>query len=697
MSPETLSGVEALFGEQGPLARAWPGYRARDGQIQMAKAVEAAIASAQHLIVEAGTGVGKTFAYLLPALSSGRTVLISTATKALQDQVYWRDLPAVAQLLGVPVRAALLKGRSSYLCRERFEQWLRREPEGASRVHVDVLHRWGLRTTTGDLSEIAELQDDDPVLPLVTSTRDNCLGSSCPRFGQCHVVTARREALQADVVVVNHHLFFADVGVRQSGFAELLPSMQVIVFDEAHQLNAIGREFLGESLSTSQLEAFAQDLALQAGARPPAPAGVVRAVLDLAQDIESGLRPLRKHLPAQRRTAWDDSAPQGVPDVLWNPWLTQLQEGLGRVADRFAAEATLAPEWRILGERCQSLRQKCAAFSRAPVPGSIRWVESSGRHLRMTETPLRLGDRFAAFCGIAHDPEPTDGALKGGDAGADGTLGRTVIFTSATLGDDRDLTWFARPLGLEALPTLRVQSPFDYIRQSALFVDRTAPDPSDSDAHTQHVTSLALDAAQRLGGSTLVLTTSLRAMESIGQGLRQAFNRSTGLVDVLVQGEAPKRHLLDRFRSAGQADADHGRGSVLVASFSFWEGIDVPGDALRCLVIDKIPFPVPTDPLHEAQGKLIAQEGGSAFFDHSLPEAIVLLRQGVGRLIRREADAGVVVVADPRLVTRAYGKRILAALPPMRRLANTDALRAALDQLATRSSTTGPTPDEIRG
>ena len=663
------SQVLEAFAPEGVLARAAEHFVPRSGQTDMALAVARAIEGAYPLVVEASTGVGKTFSYLVPALLSGERVLLSTATKALQDQLFGRDLPALVKALGVPVSTALLKGRGSYLCLHRMEM-ARHDanfPERSSLRALAKVEEWARGTDTGDLAELPGLDERSPVIPWVTSTRENCLGAQCPRFRACHVNHARREALAADVVVINHHLFFADLAVRESGVAELLPTVRIAIFDEAHQLNETGVQFLGKNLSTGQLLDFARDM-LGTGLQ------LARGLLDwqaLAGATEHAARDLRlcvgKAYPGSK-LRWTDAAPESLAPVEWGEALAAVSTALAGACEALNTVSEIAPDFVRLHERAAELEARARAFGLAPEPGGVRWLDV-GTQLRLVESPLDIAQAIQARVF-------TD----------DKAAAKTWIFTSATLGDDAQLRWFTQPCGLTGALVLQVGSPFDYARQAAFYIPRNFPKPGDP-THTAAVAASAADWARRLGGRTMVLTTTLRALRAIGEALQASFE-SSAEIEVLVQGAMPKRTLIERFR---QADSHGGRGCVLVASASFWEGIDVPGDALQLVIIDKLPFPPPNDPMVEARSRLLESEGKSAFNDYFLPEAAVALKQGAGRLIRRETDQGVLVVCDSRLASMGYGKRLLRALPPMQRLASEEELNERLD-LLTRTCTRAHPP-----
>lgn len=673
-----VASVQEVFAPGGVLARADAGFVPREGQTQMAIAVARTIEAGGALVVEAGTGVGKTFAYLVPSLLSGERVLLSTATKALQDQLFSRDLPQLVQTLGVPVRMALLKGRASYLCLHRME--LARQDVSAREPRIarvlGKVEDWARRTQAGDVAELTGLDERSPVLPLITSTRENCLGSPCPRFRECHVHRARREALSADIVVINHHLFFADVAVRESGMAELLPTVRVVVFDEAHQINETGVQFLGLALSTGQLMEFGRDL-LAAGLRH------ARGLADwtgLADEVDLSARDLRLaagELRAGTKLRWTDDMPDGVQPDLWRAAFRRVAHACAQGQAALDAVSETAPELERLYERGTELLARLAHFAGPGNPDAVRWADV-GSQLRLAESPLDISAAMRTrLLGASAEAVGDDGWPQEPEAGP----GRSWIFTSATLGDDDKLSWFTERAGLQDAQILRVTSPFDYAAQAALYVPRHLPSPADP-SHSVALAQWVSEAASQLGGRTLVLTTTLKALRAIGEAL-QARLSASGALEVLVQGEWPKRRLMERFREGNE----HGqRGCVLVASATFWEGFDVPGDALQLVVIDKLPFPPPGDPLVEARTQRIEKSGGKAFTAYALPEAAVALKQGAGRLIRRESDRGILVVGDTRLVTMGYGKRLLAALPPMRRLESPHEFDLAVQAL-TRTST----------
>ena len=646
-------------------------FQPRSGQTDMAEAVARTIEAGGALVVEAGTGIGKTFAYLVPALLSGTRVLISTATKTLQDQLFARDLPRLLKVLGLPLRSALLKGRASYLCLHRLEE-ARQQAHFTDPVLLRSLARieqWALLSSSGDLAGLPGLDERSPLIPLVTSSRENCLGAQCPRLRSCHVNQARREALVADVVVINHHLFFADLAIRESGIAELLPAVQTMIFDEAHQLNETGVQFLGRQLTSGQVLDFARDL-LTGGLQH------ARGLCDwqsLASETERAARDLRLvvgRMPPGAKLRWVGAAPEQINPADWQEALAALQAVCQRVQEALASVSEAEPDLVRLGERVIGFLAQLDFFAAPCAPESVRWLDV-GTQLRLVESPLDIADTVRARLINAGEGEAARPAL---------------IFTSATLGAEASLRWFTEPCGLGDAEILRVDSPFDYALQAALYVPLHLSKPADA-AHSLQVAELVAGAALALGGRTLVLTTTLRALRAISEALQRQFDEA-GQLTILVQGEQPKHQLMERFRRGTQ---DGGAGCVLVASASFWEGVDVPGEALQLVVIDKLPFPPPNDPLVQARANRLEAAGRSVFNDYFMPEAAIALKQGAGRLIRRESDRGILVVCDTRLARMGYGRRLVAALPPMRRMTSEAEFGAALAAL-TRTSTTAPSP-----
>ena len=651
MNSSLVEAVAAAFAVDGVLAESEAGFSPRPQQDLMAARIAQAIEGRHSLVAEAGTGVGKTFAYLVPLLLSGRRALVSTATKSLQDQLFLRDLPRLARALKVPARLALLKGRASYLCRWRLQQ-AQLSGQLPDRFAVRALNRvaiWAQGTATGDLAEIEGLDDRSPVIPLVTSTRENCLGAECPEHRNCHVMQARRVAMGADLVVVNHHLFFADLALRDSGVAELLPTVDVAVFDEAHQLVEAGVQFLGTTLATGQAIDLGRDL-LAAGlqhARGLAPwadlqAGIEHAARELRLAAAGSIREVRALL----KLRWDERA-EALPESL-----QALADAARAAAEAAASVAVTATDFPKLEQRARTLALLAARFAEEPAPDQVRWIDLTPQQARLVESPLDIRDMLT---------QQRQASSK------------AWIFTSATLGDDEALSWFTSTTGLEDAERLRVGSPFDYPAHARVWVPPRLPLPN-APGHPAAVGALAARCAGALGGRTFVLTTTLRVLPLVADALRAQAASSGHDLTVLVQGSEPRRALLQRYGD--------GRGCVLVGSQSFWEGIDMPGDALQCVLIDKLPFPPPGDPLVEARVRQLREQGRNPFEDYFVAEAAVSLKQGAGRLIRTESDRGLLVLCDPRLRHMGYGRRLLAALPPMGVIADETEALAWLESLA---------------
>ncbi len=656
MRDALAQAVAQAFAATGALARSDPHFLPRAAQDAMAGRIAQAISAREALVVEAGTGVGKTFAYLVPLLLSGQRALVSTATKSLQDQLFLRDLPRLRDALGVPFRMALLKGRASYLCRWRLQE-AQADLHGATqgdRFALRALARvaaWAPSTRSGDLAEIDGLDDRSPVIPLVTSTRDNCLGTECPEHAQCHVMQARREAMAADLVVVNHHLFFADMALRDSGVAELLPSVDAAVFDEAHQLVEAGVQFLGTTLATGQAIDLARD-ALAAGLQH---ARGLQSWHDLAAALERAARELRLVCAGSLhdvrgivKLRWEERAAHGA---LLQP-LQDLADAARALAEGVNAVAEVAPDFPKLAQRALALAALAPKFADETPPGQVRWIDLSPQQARLVQSPLDIREMLTEQRQLAP---------------------KTWVFTSATLGDDEALSWFTASTGLEDAAKLRVGSPFDYAHNARLWVPGRFPKPNEP-GHPRAVGQLAARCAGALGGRTFVLTTTLRALPLVAEALREQAALQGSELTLLVQGSEPRRSLLQRFGD--------GRHAVLIGSASFWEGIDVPGDALQCVLIDKLPFPPPNDPLVQARVRQIQDAGREPFDDYFVAEAAVALKQGAGRLIRTETDRGLLVVCDPRMRQMGYGRRLRAALPPMGWLTEEDAALAWLAELA---------------
>lgn len=715
LAPSRRSELDAIFANDGLLARAIDGYRPRASQIEMACAVAAAMeasgrampepamfeaqrrparrlrsegearpdaggsasedgeqadgaAGENTLIVEAGTGTGKTFAYLVPAMLWGGKVVISTGTKHLQDQLFQRDVPTVRDALAVPVSVAMLKGRANYLCRYYLQRTADngRLPSRQDTAYLQDIVRFAKITRTGDKAELASVPETAAVWSMVTSTRENCLGQECPNYKECFVMQARREAQQADIVVVNHHLFFADIMLRDTGMAELLPTANTIVFDEAHQLPETATLFFGETLSTTQLLELARDVVAEglAHARDAVEWVKVGAALErAARDVR---------LAFKDDTLRVSAAQLGEDHPLYGA-LDALEAALDTVATALAGQAERAESLGACLRRARELQDQLSRWTSPPDDGSpakdeasakgpttsetnassahadfnerIRWVEVFAHSVQLHETPLSVAPIFAK--------------QRAG-------VPRAWIFTSATLSVRGDFTHYAAQMGLNARRSMTLPSPFDYGTQGLLYVPRNLPQPS-SPAFTDAVFDAALPAIEAAGGGVFVLCTTLRAVDRIAGKLRDVIEARGWSTPLLVQGDASRTELLDRFRAYGNA--------ILVGSQSFWEGVDVRGDALSLVVIDKLPFAPPDDPVLSARLDALTKKGLSPFAVHQLPQAVITLKQGAGRLIRAETDRGVLMICDTRLVDKPYGRRIWQSLPPFKRTREIDVVR----------------------
>jgi ATP-dependent DNA helicase DinG len=636
--------LDRLFAADGPLARAIPGYRLREQQIAMAREVQAAIEANRLLVAEAGTGTGKTFAYLAPALLSGGKVIISTGTKTLQDQLFNRDLPTVRDALGMPATIALLKGRANYVCPHHLDRALAggKLNSRAEVMHLHAIARFAKVTASGDKAECTDVPEDSGAWYLATSTRENCLGQECAHVKDCFVLAARREALLADVVVVNHHLFFADVMLKNDGMGELLPSCNTIIFDEAHQLPEVAGLFFGESVGTGQILDLARDAKLEgiAAAKDYKPLQeAVKALEKAAQDLRLAFRHEGRLATAQ----WLQH-PQAI-DALKH--VQAMLDELGRHLESQAGRSEgLANCLRRCGELALLLRhwQKVGAGGTAPDDEEggeeqppVRWVEVTTYGVSFNLTPLSVAPIFRK-------------QLEGRP--------RAWIFTSATLAVGADFSHYLNALGLTEVATGRWDSPFDYPANALLYCPTGMPDPNHPD-YAEAVVEACWPAIKASQGRAFVLCTSLRAMRRIHELLEVRIADAGLDLPLLLQGQRSKSELLDSFRRLGNA--------VLVASQSFWEGVDVRGEALSLVVIDKLPFAPPDDPVLAARIDTLKRQGRNAFFEVQLPRAVISMKQGAGRLIRDETDRGVLMVCDPRLVDKPYGRRIWQSLPPMRR------------------------------
>ncbi|MCP3722839.1 ATP-dependent DNA helicase [Paraburkholderia sp. CNPSo 3272] len=712
LSARRAAELEELFAADGLLAREIDGYRPRAAQIEMARAVAAAMEAAAQslpdpaafelqsrparrvergapaqpaaeeaaraaagngdntLIVEAGTGTGKTYAYLVPAMLWGGKVVVSTGTKHLQDQLFARDIPTVRDALAVPVSVAMLKGRANYLCHYYLQRTADngRLPSRQETAYLQEIVRFAKITRSGDKAELASVPETAAVWSMVTSTRDNCLGQECPHYKDCFVMQARREAQQADIVVVNHHLFFADIMLRDTGMAELLPSANTIIFDEAHQLPETATLFFGETLSTAQFLELARDCVAEGLSHARDAVEWVK----LGAALERAARDVRLAFKEDSLRLSITQLPEDHP--LFDA-LDALQTELGALATALAGQAERAESIGACLRRARELQGILAGWTapqgaaparetreadadgqneKADAPDDadekVRWVEVFSHTVQLHETPLSVAPIFAK--------------QRAG-------VPRTWVFTSATLSVRGDFTHYAAQMGLSSRRSMTLPSPFDYPTQGLLYVPRNMPQPS-SPQFTDAVFDAALPAIEASGGGVFMLCTTLRAVDRIAQKLRDTIEARGWNTPLLVQGDASRTELLERFRAYGNA--------ILVGSQSFWEGVDVRGDALSLVVIDKLPFAPPDDPVLAARLDALAKKGLSPFAVHQLPQAVITLKQGAGRLIRAETDRGVLMICDTRLVDKPYGRRIWQSLPPFKRTREIEVVQAFFEE-----------------
>lgn len=624
---ENQSTVYNALGSEGAIAQCIDGFAPRPDQQKMAVAIESCIKSKGVLVAEAGTGTGKTFAYLIPILTSGKKTIVSTGTKNLQDQLYHRDLPTVKKALGLNLKTALLKGRANYLCPYRLEVHLEdgrfqsREVVG----HLQTVATWAKRTAVGDIAELPEIPEDAQVWPYVTSTPDNCLGQDCPLIEECPVLKARRRAMDADLVVVNHHLFFADAALKEEGFGELLPGVESIVFDEAHQLPEIAATFFGQSVGSRQVIDLCRDTTNE----------IIQNAKDMG-DLKELAAKLEKHILDARIAFGDETQKSPWHKIENDVSVTDSLETIVEKLEFFSRQLKPASV-RTKGldscyKRSEELAIRFKLLAGASPDNQVHWFETYKKSFSLHFTPLSIAERFQEF---VQDKNCA------------------WIFTSATLAVGKDFSHFTDELGFASVQTLRLDSPFNYEEQSILYVPRGMPDPSQF-GFSEAVVEAALPVLKASRGRAFFLFTSHRALQRSAEILEEKLD-----YPLLVQGKMGKNELLNQFRKLDNA--------VLLGTSSFWEGVDVRGDALSCVIIDKLPFSSPGEPVVQARIDSMRRQGKNPFNEFQLPRAVIALKQGGGRLIRDVHDSGVLMVCDPRLVAKNYGAQFIQSMPNMKR------------------------------
>lgn len=646
-SPEIVPhDIGDLFAADGPLAAAIPGFSVRAEQVSMAEVVADALVRGRRCVIEAGTGIGKTFAYLVPILFAAKRVIVSTGTRTLQDQLFHRDLPMVTRALGRPVHVAILKGRANYLCLHRLELAERDIATTTRRRDqikaLNLVRRWSHTTKRGDIGELSALSEDDPIWQAVTSTRENCIGVDCPVFQRCHVVAARREAQAADVVVVNHYLLMADLLLKEQGFGDLLPGADAIVIDEAHQLPEVAEQFLGFAVSARQIQNLCRDVTVE-----------MQTHRLSSEEIPHILATLQRSLADGADTVQAERCESGAWPNAFVDALVEISQQLHLLSNHLAALENILPGMSAAHARTAELAERIDALvkvesSSSEQPSGVRWTENARQGFSVHFAPVDVAQQLGAIID-AHSA--------------------AWVFTSATLAIAGDFAHYIRRVGIRDVQTHCYGSPFDYAHQALMYLPRKLDAPA-SELHTRQVIDAALPVLAASGGRAFLLFTSHRALRAGASYLQQLWG-STPPYPLLVQGESPRDQLLQHFREAGNA--------VLLGTGSFWEGVDVKGSALAVVIIDKLPFAVPDDPVMKARLAAIERSGGNPFFDEQVPQAVITLKQGVGRLIRDVSDFGVVMLCDRRLVTKPYGRIFLKSLPNMPRTDDLGDVTAFLD------------------
>ncbi|MGD8172312.1 ATP-dependent DNA helicase [Vibrio sp. TRT 21S02] len=636
--------ISKTFSADGALGKAIPGFQPRQAQLDMAEAVLKTIQQQVQLVVEAGTGTGKTFAYLVPALLSGKKTIISTGSKNLQEQLFHRDLPLMTNALGFYGQVALLKGRANYLCLDRLSRQMveshSHQADPALLSQLVKVRSWASETKTGDLGDCDAIAEDSLVIPTITSTNDNCLGKECPSYQECFVLKARKKALDADVVVVNHHLFLADLAIKETGFGELIPEADVFIFDEAHQLPDIASQYFGQSVSSRQIQELAKDIEI--GYR--AEAKDMRQLQKVGEKLVQSAMDLRITLGEPGfRGNWREAIQS--PSIARE--LERVREALDFAVDVLKLALGRSQLLDTAFERANTIKGRIDRVCDVSITGYSYWYDTTPRHFSLHITPLSVADKF-------HEQiEMKQGAW---------------IFTSATLAVNGDFGHFTSRLGLKPQSQFSLPSPFDYQQQARLCVPRYLPEPN-SPGLAQKLVDMLAPVIEQNQGRCFFLCTSHSMMRELGELFREVLD-----FPVLLQGETSKQKTLAEFMELGNA--------LLVATGAFWEGIDVRGDALSCVIIDKLPFTAPDDPLLKARIEDCRLKGGDPFAQVQLPDAVITLKQGVGRLIRDKKDRGALIICDNRLVTRDYGGVFLSSLPPIPRTRGLDRVKAFLQQIS---------------
>ena len=622
-----MTPIEIAFSTDGLLAKAIDGFSPRQAQTDMAIEVAFAIEKKSSLIVEAGTGTGKTFAYLIPALLSDKKIIVSTGTKNLQEQLFHKDLPLIRKALASNAQMALLKGRANYLCRYRLDQFQETRGQLDAETLTDLVKvkTWSNSTQSGDIGELVSVQENSAIFPFVTSTVDNCLAKDCPDYDDCYLIKARKKAIDADLVVVNHHLFFADMALKDTGFGELIPKADVMIFDEAHQIPDIASEYFGEAFSTRQLSELCVDV-LQVYRSSLTDVKQLGKAAEKLQRTAQSFRLLFNYDP--ERGNWRDKAKQSL--------LLQCFQDLKIDLDFLYQVIKLCVSRNEAIDNCferaVNLLNKYDVMAKFDDYSMSFWYETTPRHVVLHQTPLTVAEKFSNY-------------VKDSGAG--------WIFTSATLAVDGKFEHFAKHLGLQEAKSLLLDSPFDYQQQSQLIVPRYLPEANNKN-RALALSELAIPLIAASNGACFMLFTSYRVMNQVAEHLAEKIDNP-----LLVQGQMGKGKLLAQFVEEPKA--------VLLATASFWEGVDVRGDKLTCVIIDKLPFASPDDPLLQARCEEVRRQGNDPFTQIQLPQAVIALKQGVGRLIRDISDKGILVICDDRLVNRPYGEVFLKSLPIMKR------------------------------